>query len=326
MIDTERRRRIQSRLLTWYREGHRDLPWRATRDPYRILVSEIMLQQTQAVRVIQKYHAFLERFPTSQALAAAPTSDVIRAWAGLGYNRRALNLQRASREVVARHGGVMPRDVATLLTLPGVGPYTAGAIACFAHDEDVSFVDTNIRRVLCRVARGPEQLANALTPLETREVARELLPPGEGHTWHQALMELGATLCRARSVACERCPLHDDCRARPVMHAVLGDLPKRRFPHAERFEQTSRYARGRIVDALRRASDAGLTVEQIGRELKVNFSDDDRPWIEGRLRGLVVDGLVVVVSPVAQLREDSSSYDGEPSTEPAVCVRYALPS
>ncbi|MEZ4572808.1 MAG: A/G-specific adenine glycosylase, partial [Thermomicrobiales bacterium] len=131
----------QRALLGWYRENARDLPWRRTQDPYRIMVSEIMLQQTQVDRVIPKYEAFLERFPTLEALADAPASEVIRAWAGLGYNRRALNLQRAARAVVEEFGGEMPRTVEELRSLPGIGPYTAGAIACFAFEQDVGFLD-----------------------------------------------------------------------------------------------------------------------------------------------------------------------------------------
>ncbi len=127
----------QKRLLAWYADNYRRLPWRETRDPYSILVSEVMLQQTQAERVVPKYHEFLARFPTLEALADAPASEVIRAWAGLGYNRRALNLQRACRAVVERFGGVMPSDPTDLASLPGIGPYTAGAVACFAFEQDV---------------------------------------------------------------------------------------------------------------------------------------------------------------------------------------------
>lgn len=137
---------LQTALLTWFAENARDLPWRRTRDPYRVLVSEVMLQQTQVDRVIPKYEAFLAAFPTVEALAAAPTAEVIRLWAGLGYNRRAVNLQRAARAVVEERGGLFPHEVEELLRLPGIGPYTAGAVACFAFEQDVAFVDTNIRR------------------------------------------------------------------------------------------------------------------------------------------------------------------------------------
>src|SRR4051812_1029866 len=134
---------IQSGLLRWFAENRRDLPWRHTRDPYAILVSEVMLQQTQVDRVIPYFRSFLERFPTVRDLAAAATADVITLWAGLGYNRRAVNLQRTARAVVDQHSGAFPSDPETLATLPGIGPYTAGAIACFAFEQDVAFLDTN---------------------------------------------------------------------------------------------------------------------------------------------------------------------------------------
>src|SRR5690606_28445495 len=252
-------REAQLALIEWYRENARDLPWRRTRDPYRIMISEIMLQQTQVDRVIPKYHAFLELFPTLEALADAPVSEVIRAWAGLGYNRRALNLQRAARAVVAEHGGEMPRTVAELRALPGIGPYTAGAIACFAFEQDVGFADTNIRRVLHRVLYGPELPQHAATPREIEQIAEISVPEGEGYIWNQALMELGALICRARSTDCESCPLARWCLARPVIQELLAAeqstrVQRRRqgLPAAsEPFETTSRYFRGRIVDHLR---------------------------------------------------------------------------
>src|SRR5680860_695110 len=141
---------FRTHLFDWWEINQRDLPWRHTRDPYRILVSEVMLQQTQVDRVIPHFHRWLERFPTVQALAEAPTADVIQMWAGLGYNRRAVNLQRTAQAVLEL-GGEFPRDVESLKSLPGIGSYTAGAIACFAFEHDVAFIDTNMRRVLHRV-------------------------------------------------------------------------------------------------------------------------------------------------------------------------------
>src|SRR5579884_3405602 len=200
--DSDPRQSIHRALIDWYRVNRRDLPWRRTRDPYRILVSEVMLQQTQVDRVVPKYHAFLERFPTLRALAEAPTADVIRAWSGLGYNRRAVNLQRAAQAVVERHGGVMPRERAALEALPGIGRYTAGAIICFAYEQDAGFLDTNIRRVLHRVFYGPELPEERATPRELSALADELVPPGEGYEWNQALMELGALVCTGRKALC----------------------------------------------------------------------------------------------------------------------------
>src|SRR4051812_19874274 len=181
-------------LLDWYARVRRPLPWRATRDPYALLVSEVMLQQTQAARVVPYYEAFLARFPDPAALAAAPPRDVLAAWSGLGYNRRALALQQAARHV-ARHG--WPED---LTALPGVGPYTAAAVASFAWDRQQAAVDTNVRRVLERfdgILRRPQ-------PLAAR--AQELVPRGEAAAFNQAMMELGATVCRPRVPRCDACP------------------------------------------------------------------------------------------------------------------------
>jgi len=205
--------KIQPALLAWFAANARELPWRRTRDPYRVLVSEIMLQQTQVERVIPKYLAFLEAFPSLAALAAAPVSEVIRLWAGLGYNRRAVNLQRAARAVLDAHGGVFPHEVEALRALPGIGPYTAGAVACFAFEQDVAFMDTNIRRVLRRAMVGPDGSAPAPTERELLAIGATLVPDGQGWAWNQAIMELGALLCTAAAPACRRCPLSAHCRA-----------------------------------------------------------------------------------------------------------------
>src|SRR3954451_14665892 len=180
------RTHIHQALRAWFQTYSRDLPWRRTRDPYRILVSEIMLQQTQVDRVLLKYRAFLETFPTLQALADAAPGDVIRAWAGLGYNRRALNLQRTARAVLDEYGGVFPDTPAELQRLPGLGPYTAGAVACFAFERDVAFMDTNIRRVGRRVFAGPEDAPPATSERELLQLAADAVPAGDGYLWNQA--------------------------------------------------------------------------------------------------------------------------------------------
>jgi len=316
----------QQHLMVWYAANHRKLPWRETRDPYRILVSETMLQQTQAERVVPIYHAFLERFPTLHALADAPTSEVIRAWAGLGYNRRAVNLQRACRAVVERFGGVMPSEPDQLRSLPGIGPYTAGAVACFAFERDVGFVDTNIRRVIHRVLAGPELPHPLLSPREIELSAQRLVPEGHGYVWNQALMELGATLCRARSVACERCPLEDVCRARPTIADVIFNAPRKSHQPEPKFETTNRYFRGRIIDALRLAGADGLTAWSLGTMLKPEFQASDAAWIMDHIAGLERDGLL---SPVDR-RENGQRRIAEVSppddeSQAILAVRFRLP-
>ena len=223
-------------VLDWYERVRRPLPWRSMRDPYALLVSEVMLQQTQAARVVPYYEAFLRRFPDAAALAVAPVRDVLAAWSGLGYNRRALALQAAAR-IVARRG--WPDD---LTDLPGVGAYTAAAVASFAWDRQEAAVDTNVRRTIER-HDGVERRANALAAR-----AAELLPPGGAATFNQAMMELGATVCRPRAPRCPVCPIRDGC----ATHAA-GRPPasrQRRRRGAERFEDSDRWARGRVLAAL----------------------------------------------------------------------------
>ena len=225
---------IKRRLLRWYVRSGRDLPWRHTHDPYEVLVSEVMLQQTQVSRVLPAYTSFLERFPTLAALASAPLGNVLRAWSGLGYNRRARDLHRIAR--AARRG--LPRDVAGLDALPGVGAYTAGAVACFASGARVAFADTNIRRVLGRIVLG-----RAANEREAVAIDAELLPR-EAARWHHALMDLGATVCRSRAPRCDACPVATSCRGR----GLTGEAPLRR---QSPFATSDRRVRGRIVAALR---------------------------------------------------------------------------
>jgi A/G-specific adenine glycosylase len=219
----DQRTQAHEHLLAWYAAHGRDLPWRHTRDPYAVLVSEVMLQQTQVERVLPKYREFLERFPTLAALAEAPTADVIRAWAPLGYNVRAVRLQQIARQVVAEHGGELPHTLDGLLALKGIGRYTAGAVACFAFGLPVATVDTNIRRVLWRVFRGIEPAewpAGQAGARELLALADWALPGGAAYDWQQALMDLGATICVSRRPACERCPLAADCSALAEADAV----------------------------------------------------------------------------------------------------------
>jgi A/G-specific adenine glycosylase len=251
-------------ILAWYAAVRRDLPWRRTSDPYRILVSEVMLQQTQVARVVPYYEAFLARFPDVAALAQAPAADVLRAWSGLGYNRRALAL-RAAAQAVKRDG--WPRDVAGLAALPGVGPYTAAAVAAFAFGAQVAAVDTNVRRVIERLDRRRRPAA----ALARR--ADALLPPGRAGDWNQALMELGATICAAREPACGACPA-TSCRSRG---RALPAGPARRANG--RFEDSDRFVRGRIVAAL-----------AAGEPLPDGLAD---PRLERAIAGLERDGLVV---------------------------------
>ncbi len=300
--DQQRIEHIQQHLITWFEANGRDLPWRRTRDPYRILVAEIMLQQTQVDRVRPKYEAFLQQFPTLEALAQATPGEVIRAWAGLGYNRRALNLQRTAQAVLEEHAGRFPDTPEALQSLPGIGPYTAGAIACFAFERDVAFMDTNIRRVIRRVLVGPEDPANEASERTLLALAAQVVPKGQGWIWNQAIMELGAMICIAARPRCQLCPLRTECRAYAAWRAA--DETVFTYPPAQRslrkvaeartaFTATPRYFRGRIVAALRDVeANAWLSLTELGPQVKPNWTPDDLPWLQGLLQSLAADGLV----------------------------------
>lgn len=232
---------MQQALLNWSARTRRDLPWRHTRDPWAILVSEVMLQQTQVPRVVPKYQAFLERFPSAAACAASPLADVVRQWAGLGYNRRAVKLHGAAVAVVERHGGAFPDDLDALMALPGVGPYTARAVMTFAFGRDVGIVESNTGRVLARVAGRP------LSPREAQDRADDLVPQGEGWAWNQAMIDLGATVCLRRAPKCGECPVAAQCR----WHA--GPDPAAPATKQSTFAGSDRQGRGRLVDAMRLA-------------------------------------------------------------------------
>ena len=201
------------KLLTWWARAARDLPWRRTRDPYRVLVSEFMLQQTQVARVAEYYPRFLDRFPDLEALARARPRAVREAWDGLGYYARARNLHSLAKDVARRHDATLPSDPDELIKLPGVGPYTAGAVASFAYEKPVPAVDTNVSRVLQRVFWGSNH-----TPRTTQRVlwnlAAALVPKRGKSAWkfNQAIMELGALICVARKPKCEQCPVRPDCK------------------------------------------------------------------------------------------------------------------
>ena len=210
------RRRFQLRLLGWYRRHQRELPWRRTADPYHILVSEIMLQQTQVDRVIPKYHEFLTRYPTLESLAEAEAAEVKRTWYPLGYNVRPLNLQGIARETLARYAGRLPDDAGALRSMRGIGRYTAGAILSFAYRQDAALVDTNVRRVLGRVFLGPRRLRRLRGDKVIWALAEALVPPTKAYDYNQALMDFGATWCTARAPRCPRCPMKRFCATYPT--------------------------------------------------------------------------------------------------------------
>ncbi len=301
---------LQRKLLSWYgRYGRSTLPWRTVRSPYRTMVSEFMLAQTQVSRVAGKFAAFVERFPDFGVLGSAPTADVVREWKGLGYNTRAVRLQRLARAVTERHGGVLPSEPAALVALPGIGPYTAAAIRAFAFGIDDAPIDTNVRRVVQRVCFGAEWAVAAGEP-EIAASARALLPPGRAHDWSSALMDLGAAICTAKRPQCAHCPLRSDCAAAPIDAAEIdaarsGAGRRRRSPQdALPFARTNRYARGRIVDRLRELP-PGRRISLLdlhagsGEGLAQHSLDDVRALV----RALERDGLVTCDGTAVALSE-----------------------
>lgn len=273
-------------LLAWFEEHRRDLPWRDTRDPWAVLVAEVMLQQTQAPRVIPKWHAFLDRFGDPATCAAAPAGAVIEAWAGLGYNRRGLALHRCAQAVFAEHGGRLPDDLRALLALPGVGPYTARAVLAFAFEQDVAVLDTHVARIVAR------QAGRRLTPKEAQAAADALVPVGEGWAWNQAVLDLGAMVCRSRSPRCDDCPVRSTCAWRgegpdPAVGSAGVSTPQ------SRFDGSDRQGRGRLVDALRLGPVVDVAVA-------TGWPDD--PARAARVaETLVVDGLAVRVGDELRL-------------------------
>ncbi len=298
--------RVQTGLLAWFATNRRDLPWRRTRDPYRILVAEVMLQQTQVDRVVPYYDSFLDYFPTISSLASAPTGEVIKLWAGLGYNRRAVNLQRTARFIIDELDGVFPRDAASLRRLPGIGPYTAGAIVCFAFEQDVAFLDTNMRRTLHRLFFGVDVPVLTATERELVAMAASIMPVGSGWEWNQALIEFGALQCTARRPACVICPLQAECKAFPEIQGVIALLPISSRRKVETpFGGSNRYYRGRVVDALREMDSehpTGIDLASLGTRVRDDFGDEDIPWLYQLVQGLARDGLAAVA-------EEKPAYD-----------------
>lgn len=276
MSDTPALSEIGPQLLVWIKKNLRDLPWRSTRDPWKILVAECMLQQTQVARVIPKWSAFLEEFPTPTACAAAPLARILWHWDGLGYNRRAIQLHALAEAIVNDHAGAVPDDLEDLLRLPGIGPYTARAIRVFAYEYDDAVVDTNVGRIIARAVVG-----RPVNSRRAQEMADALVPLGEGWIWNQGLLDFGATVCTKKSPTCETCPIEMGCVWRSAMrqlsrfsggaerHRQASEVGVAMFQDPavgsaavsgkqSRFEGSDRQGRGRLLRALHKC-DVGLT-------------------------------------------------------------------
>ena len=282
-IDPRTGRRIRTALLAWYAADHRDFPWRETSDPYAVLVSEVMLQQTQAARIAARFGRFMDRFPTAEALAAATSAEVLAEWSGLGYNRRALALQRAAA-IVIRDG--WPHDVAGLAVLPGVGPYTARAVASLAFGLPAGVVDTNVRRWLLRRFGGPDE------PRRLQAVADALAAPGLGAdvaAWTHATMEFGAAVCRSRDPRCEACPIARGCPSRGAANRVP-------VPRQAPLRGSDRAYRGAILRLLSESPPHALDERALRAVIaaeggRIGSVLDDQGW-KRIVAALETDGLV----------------------------------
>ncbi|MCB2203879.1 A/G-specific adenine glycosylase [bacterium] len=255
-----RRKQLRERLLRWYTRHARTLPWRDIDNPYYVLVSEFMLQQTQVARVLEHFPRWVGRFPDINALAAATRRQVLLAWSGMGYNRRALHLHEAARMVRDEYGGTLPSDPAELQKLPGVGRYTASAIACFGFRKRHAVVDVNIRRVLSRLSENMGNSSHMLPEPLIWQTAALLLPERAYYNWNQALMDLGATICTARVPSCDQCPLTTQCPSSgkleekaPAERNVLRETPRRIY-------------RGRIIELLRQAKGHCMSAATLGEK------------------------------------------------------------
>jgi A/G-specific adenine glycosylase len=278
---------VQDALVTWYETDHRSFPWRETTDPYEILVSEVMSQQTQLGRVVDAWEAFLDRWPTTADLAAADRADVVGFWTdhSLGYNNRAKYLHEAAGQVEEKFDGAFPRDPDGLSELMGVGPYTANAVASFAFNNGDAVVDTNVKRVLYRAFDVPDDDA------AFEAAASELMPDGQSRVWNNAIMELGG-------VACEKTPSCDTagCPWREWCHAYqTGDFTAPDVPEQPDFEGSRRQFRGRVISVLKEYDE--LVLDDLGPRVRVDYTPQGeygREWLRGLLADLADDGLVDV--------------------------------
>ena len=240
-------------VLSWYDAGHRDLPWRHTKDAYRIWISEIMLQQTRAETVVSYYERFLARYPDVYALAGAPEEELLKAWEGLGYYSRARSLQKAAKLIVSQHGGELPADLEKLRALPGIGDYTSGAIASIAFGIPAAAVDGNVERVVCRYFALSEEMGSPKSRRMIHDLTQELVPPDRPGAFANAMMEMGATMCTPKSPACLLCPVRENCKGHA--RGIAANLPVKPRKNAQRVEMRCVmlvFCQNRVLTVLRK--------------------------------------------------------------------------
>ena len=271
--------KIQEAVLCWYEKNGRKLPWRETTDPYKILVSEMMLQQTQVDRVIPKYNAFLEEFPTTQTLATAATADVLRMWSGLGYNRRALYLQKCARAIEAEHKGIFPEKENELQELPGIGPYTRAAVVSFAFNKNIAVIDVNIELLYKRIFYNKAENVQA--------IAQTLLPKERSRDWHNALMDIGALFCTAKNPKCNDCPLSKFCASANKKERHEATREKKKVVP---FKESDRIVRGTVLKLLTKENNQEIT--KVYKQLLEQNIKREKEKFEEIVLQLEKDGLV----------------------------------
>ncbi len=289
-------------ILLWYSTHKRDLPWRKTTDPYSVLVSEIMLQQTQVSRIIIKYQEFLSLFPTIFDLAQASKAEVIQAWSGMGYNRRALLLHQFAQEVVAKYNGIVPEDPEELIELPGIGPYAAGSISAFAYNQPTPAIDVNVRRIYLRFFQGKDQglPMSKGEEKELYELVKRTIPAGKSRDLHNALMDFGSLVCTRDTPICGECVLKASCKFFPLYSL---DKEKIMFVMEKKREEgmmengrhvPNRIFRGRIVEFVRKNERREITIEELGRAVKKDYVNTEEEWLLGLVKKLEREGMINV--------------------------------
>jgi A/G-specific adenine glycosylase len=306
MKDADKIKSLMNRqLLAWYKHNQRSLPWRKTNDPYRIWISEIMLQQTQVDTVIPYYHRFLKAFPTVSSLAGAPLQDVLKVWENLGYYSRARNIHAAARMIVEKFNGRIPDNLEELQTLPGIGLYTAGAILSIAYGQAIPAVDGNVRRILCRLFAIRKPVDDTREQKQLQKLAASLIPDKHPGDFNQAMMDLGATICKAKNPDCSRCPVAGHCKAR--LHDLQNILPITRkapaIPHRQAAAAVIRNSEGLLLVVQRPAS--GLLASLW--KLPGGFIESDED-LKKSLRHSVKEELGISIRPGIHLASVNHTY------------------
>ena len=288
------------KIIDWYSSHQRPLPWRQNPTPYHVLISEIMLQQTQVPRVIEKFQEFTTKFPTIFDLANAPTADVIQSWSGLGYNRRALLLHKFAQEVVKKYNGIIPNSAMELIKLPGIGPYTAGAIASFAYNQPEPAIDVNVRRIYMRFFEGKDQ-GLPMGKKEEQELyglIKSTIPNGKSSELHNALMDFGSLVCTRDNPECSNCPLQKSCKFFPLYNVkkekalfVMEKKEEKGVYENGRFIP-NRIFRGKIVEFVRGNGGKEILIQELGKKVKKDYIEENEKWLLDLIEKLNHENLI----------------------------------